>query len=330
MYNANTIERILRENATSFIERNQLNSLTEAEMHAVNNAMVTNLYKSAIDKAHIDFDTIPDSRGDITKYTGYAAMKESISIIRQISERAHIKVSELDVVEGAINNIIVYRDSFQKGFQMQKEFIITQYNTLVYACVEAVSAIISSYVDFIKRPDRVEFTLIKGKDRHGSLIIDTLASFNAASKKGDVAKVLNAVISSGVEGFTGGAAATAGLSLLVVGAAMSIVPLIRELIFFGYYSRMKLSDYLEQQAALIEIHQRSLEKGETPAKKQEIARKQAQTAERLRRLSDKIKVNRVTAEREAEVSLRKENKTWTLSNVQAQNASVDIVRFPLL
>ena len=79
----------LLENATSFSERSEITSLTEAETYKVSNIMVANLYQSVLDKSYIDFDDIPRSKGDITHYSGYKNMISSISTIKDIATKSN-------------------------------------------------------------------------------------------------------------------------------------------------------------------------------------------------------------------------------------------------
>jgi len=325
----NPIQKILLENATTFSERNQIFALTEADSAVINNTMIANLYKSAIDKSHVDFDNIPDSKGDITKYTGYVPMMKTISLLKEIAVKSNIKIPELATVEQAISNITVYKDLFEKGFRLEKEFIILQYNVLVAACVESISTIISSYVDYVKRVDKVEFTVIKGSKLSGWLCISNLERFNISVKNGDFAKVLNTVINSGKQGFVG--VDDIIIPALIIGGVMILVPLIRELIFYFFYARMKISDYLKQQAAFLELNRINVEVSNLPAnKKKEILKKQSETINTLNSLSDKIKVNHTMAQSKAVEALKTENKNWTFDSVQSQAASSDQTGFKLL
>jgi hypothetical protein len=321
--------KILLENANSFAERNQVMGLMESEAQAVNNSMVANLYKSAIEKSHVDFEDIPESRGDITKYSGYASMVGSLDVIKQIAATSNIKIDEIQVIEQAISNITAYRDTFERGFRLDREFIILQYNTLVYACVEATSILISSYVDFVKRPDRVEFTIMRDSKRGGYLAIQNLQKFNLSVKQGDFAKVMNAVVGAGGEGFVG--IDDLVVPSLIMGGVLVLVPLVRELIFGFYYSRMRISDYLSQQAMLLEINKQNIQASTLPAKqKNEVLKKQAVQIEKLRNISEKIKVDRTMSDNKATIEMNKENKTWTINDVQSQSASTDSNGFQLL
>lgn len=329
MYKLNPAVDILRENITTFKERHEFVELLESSAHEVNNALVTRLYKSAIDKSHIDFGRIPESAGDITKYAGFKSMQDSISVLNELKSKSGVDIPELETVSTAIQNVVSQRDLFEKGFRLDKKFIIVQYNMIVYACVASVSAIISSYVDFVKRMDKVEFELVKGADRNGNLMIQSLDAYNASVRKGDFVKAINGILNTGAEGFIGGM--SVATVAIIVGAIASIIPVTRELIFLGYYSRMKLSDYLEQQAALIDANRQGLDSFVgTPSQKQEIIRKQTAHAEKLRKLSEKVRVNRTMAERDASVNLQKENRTWSLGEIRSDVVNSNTGGFQLI
>lgn len=325
----NPAMKILMENAKTFADRNKISALMESELKAVNNTMVSNLYNSAISKAHVDFDDIPHSKGDITKYSGYKSMMEILTLVREIASKHSVKIPEVDVVTTAISNIAVYRESFEKGFRLDKEFVILQYNTLVYACIEATSVIVSSYVDFVKRPDRNEFTIIQNTRRGGHASIQNLERFNQAVKQGEFSKVLNSVINSGKEALIG--VDDLVVPTIILGGVLVIVPLIRELIFSFYYSRMKISDYLKHQAMLLEINKENLESVKMSAKERNaIVKKQTQQIEKLRRLSDAIKVDSTMSDNKATIEMGKENKHWTIDEVKTQSAGSDTNGFQLL
>jgi hypothetical protein len=325
----NVALKILMENATDFSERGKVQALMEQELHAVNNTMIGHLYKSAVEKSHVDFDDIPESRGNITRYSGYSSIVQTIETLEEIAKQQGTKIMELDIIEQAISNIAAGREIFEKGFALEKEFIILQYNTLVFAVVEAVSVIISSYVDFVKRPDRTDFVILRAKDRAGYLSIQNLEKFNGAVRQGDFSKVNNSIINSGKENLIG--VDDIVVPLIIVGGVLAIVPLVRELIFMFYFSRMRTSDYLEHQAALLEINKNNVESGSAPAKrKAEIVKKQSEAIRKLQRISDKVKIDRITSERNATEAIKKENKNWTIDDVQSQAGSTDSTGFQLL
>lgn len=329
MFNQNNAFSILLENAKTLKERNEVFTAVK-ENTKLGNTMVSNLYKSALDKANIDFDTIPDSKGDVTKYTGYKFMVETLKNIKDIASASNSTIEEIAIVEETLINLVSYRDLFERGFKLDKEFVILQYNLLVLSCMDATSVILSSYVDFVKRPDNIEFKIIKVKHHSECISIKNLSLYNKSVKNGDFAKVLNAIIKTGNEGIIG--IDDALIPVLIVGALLTIVPITRELTFFFFYSRMRISDYLKQQSEFLAMNKQMVEaNGQIPAKKRsEIIKKQAKVINSLNDYAEKIQVNHKTVEPKAKNDLKDENKSWTLSNVQTQTASNDANGFSLL
>lgn len=321
---------IFLESVTTFKERKELFSLTEAEEVKLGNNMVTKLYTSVINKDHVDFEKIPQSKGDVTKYAGYASMVQCLDILRQLSNNNGHKIKELDIVEKALNNIVAYRDVFEKGFRLNKEFIIMSYNVLVYTCVSSISYLIVSYVEYIKRVDQVEFTIIDKKNGTGYIGITSLESFNKSVASGEFSKVLNDVVKSGVkESVT----AVAGIVGGVIFGSMALLVLIRRMIFHFYYSRMKLSNFMEIQAHFLELNKNNLEANAnrmSPDKKQAVMKKQADLIAKLHNWSDKLRVDSSITNKKADDEIKKENKSWDLSSVKADAVSTDDTGFLLI
>lgn len=322
MFEINPLMKILKENAKTFSDRRELDTLLESETSAVNNAMVSNLYKSAIEKAHIDFQDIPESKGDLTKYSGYKSMVDTVALLTELSRKMNVKLSELDTIRDAMSALVSHRELFEKGFRLDKEFIILQYNTLVYACVEAISVVISSYVDFVKRPDKVEFSIEKDVRSNGTITLSNLEKFNKTVKQGQFTKVLTTIINTGNEKLIG--AETLVVPLLIMGGVAVLVPLIRELVFSFYHSRMQLSDYLNQQAALLEMNKENMKASNMSASERNaIVKKQQAHIEKLRRIADKVKVHTIMGDTKASMEIAKQNKNWTIGEVKSQAASAN-------
>lgn len=322
------IKKILLKNATSFRDRNSIILMEAVEEERVDNVMVSKLYKLAIDKAHIDFDNIPDTKGDITRYVGYTNMVDSLALVRDLAKQSNTKIKEIDIVEQAVHSIVNYRAQFTKGFLIDKELIVLLYNLLVSACVEATSVIIASYVDFVKSPTKVEFTIVKGANRMGHTSIQSLEQFNACVKSGDFSKVMNTVANDR-ENFLG--SASAGLiPIMILGGLAMIVPLLRELTYYFYFTRMKTSDFLKHQAQLLEINRDSVKNSNLPpSKKKEVLKKQAQAAKTMTDFADKIAVDSRGTEKMVKNEIDKENKTITIKDVQSQASAIDTSGFIL-
>lgn len=331
MLQKNYCINILLENASSFTEKSQIQKLTEAEQAVVNDRMVSNLYQSALKKGHINFDHIPASKGDIQKVDGYENMIATLNVLRGLSKKFGINIPEIDVVETALNNIRMHKPLFDKGFKLEIDFLQTYYNTLVYACIESTSLILSSYVEYTRTVNNVEFRLRKGKGIYGNVCLDSLVKFNKQVKDGSFVKFANGLISKGSENFLGSFAGTklatavtgaisshpvaAGI-MATIGLAASIVPVIRELIYYFYESRMQVSEYLNQQKEFLEMNEFNLNSSSMDAQKRNrILDKQRSVINKMEKMSDKIRVNQQIANKSASGKIKNDNKQYTLASV---------------
>lgn len=330
MYEVNSITKILLENCETFSDRRELFGLTEAEMNNVYSNMVNKLFNSAIEKSHIDFDDIPKSKGDITKYAGYKSMVESLNVLRNIAAKSGDKIEEINIVEKALDGIVANRNLFERGIKLNKDYVVLQYNTLVMSCVIATSSLISSYVDYIKRIDKVEFTIINPKSNPGKVCIENLAKFNKSVASGDFAKALNGVITTDAEALTG--AATAITASIIVAAIVGVT-FMRDIVFYVYYSRVKIADYLRIQALFLELNKNSINSNSynvPAAKKEKVLRNQAELIDKLKSMADKIDVSDKLATHNMKTEIKKENSGWKLDDVRSQNASTDSTGFQLI
>ena len=150
------------------------------------------LYQSILDKKHIDFDTIPKSAGDITKYTGYETMKETLAAMKALGTEDPKSygqiVTHVEAIQKAINNLIAYRVYYVNAFSQKNDMLILEYNTFVYTCVEATTSLLYQYASFLRTPSSPVFdgTLKNTKYRADLFYVEQLRRFNsicADSKK---------------------------------------------------------------------------------------------------------------------------------------------------
>lgn len=308
---------ILVENAVSYSEKQKIYALNEAEQAVVNDRMIGNIYQSALKKRDIDFDTIPNSKGDLKKFSGYGNMVGTLNVVDQLSKKFGIKIPELEIVNTAISNLRTYSNIFEKAFALDIDYLVMFYNTTVYACVEATSLILSSYVEYVKTVNSLEFQLRKGKGVYGNVCINSLDKFNQMVKKGDFTKFANGLINKGKEGFVG---LTTASAMTITALALSIVPITRQLIYYIYDSRMRTAVYLDQQKKFLESNETLLKSTNMDLnKKNEVLKKQARIMDELDSLSDKIRVNSQLADKSANKKIKDDNKEWTLGSVSGND-----------
>lgn len=63
------------------------------------------------------------------------------------------------VVKKAISNIENLSSSYAKGFINKSDYVMLEYNTYVYTCIEATSSLLYEFVEYIKRPDQQVMTI---------------------------------------------------------------------------------------------------------------------------------------------------------------------------
>lgn len=324
--NKDFVTSLLLENCNTFKERNEIHALTESQHAKVSNVVLSNLYKSVIEKGHVDFESITVSRGRISKYDGLENMLASLQIVDEISNSSSVKLSEVRIIQDAISNIEGCTDLFEKGFKFNKEFIMMTYSSLVLACVESTSGILSSYMEYMKRPDQVQFKVVDPKYRPYKNLITILENFNNSVKSGEFRRTMIHVLESDGNNLVGlSATAALGKSLIFLGGLAVLIPAIREIIFVFYYSRMRVSEYLKHQALFVEAHRVNVEMNSAiPArKKQEILKKQEKMITELNRMSEKIKVDYATSSGKAKSEITVANKKFTLNDAQTSATSTD-------
>lgn len=309
---------IVMENCNTFAEREELAAVMESQSTQLDATLVSKIYKSAIDKSHV-FDTFEDSKGDVTKFEGYNNMRESLNILTELAQKGNVRIPEVSHVENSLNILAAHKDAFVKGFLLDNELVKLIYNTTLMACVEATSILISSYVDYLRTIDKTEITVVK-KDHLSSQTIANLELFVESSRKGDLQKILKEATTNR-DNFLGASSSAIVVSAFVVGAAVSIVPIMRELAFLFYYSRSRASDYLEQQALLIDINRKNLDAPTlTAAERKLVAKKQEEKVRQLREMSAKLKYKVNKGATDARTAIKEENKTWTIEQTKTDIA----------
>ena len=280
------------------------------------------LYESIINKSHIDFGDIPKSNGNIRNYSGYNSMVETLDVIANlaIEKKANNVIEYVDIVKTAIHNIEELSSTYEKGFNTKTKYVAMEYNTYVYLCVEATTALIYSFVEVVKNPSKrvLDMTIKNTKMRADEFYFNQLKTFNAIQRtKGiDYRKMLEEMCKSGKENFLG-TAEVVGLATIMA-VAMSIVPLTRECIYQIYSLRGKLSENLDMQAAFLELNKTCIEGNDaiTEEKKKKIIDKQSKQVQRMRRLADKLRVKSAKSIVDSQKEIGKDNKDITVDSIR--------------
>lgn len=309
--------------ATDNETRQVLLAVNEDDQSRVLTALTSKLYDSVVDKVDdIDFGEIPATKGDITKLPSYERTVETANTIKDIMSQFNQDTTKnIDQVLLGIENIASRRDLFKKGYMANMEMPIIIYNTMVMDVVMSLSYMISNCIDFIKSPNSDSFDAVVDRNAliktNHHLLFDNLRRFNETCKNGEFDKAMEYVIKSGTKQFLGGAIIV-GESIAILGILLNIVPIMRELIYFYYYNRVRLSDYLALQADLLQINAYDVQHNRPGISKEDrdkIANRQLTVVKAFRTVSDKIAVDCKKAEKESTKDLVKDSKKYKTSDI---------------
>lgn len=308
------------ENMT-YREQKQIETILEDANSPITNKYLEKLYDSVISKAHIDFDDIPNSKGNIVEYKGYTNM---IEILENVTNLASENKSEsvlgyVNTVKQAITNMRNLAPVYRKGFLAHSEYVSLEYNVFVYTIVQAVSTILYEFVDYIKRPERqtIDIVLKNNKYRANTFYIDQLKKFNIVNDKMQYGKYLESMITNGKNNFTG--ATVVGVAF-VVSVALAIIPITREIVYRFYNTRARISDCLAQQAYFLELNKACVEANTdfSREKRDKILIKQEKIKNLCLRLSDKLRVEHLKSVNSGKEAIKSDNKLITLDTIKQE------------
>ena len=351
--------------------REALISVDEAVRENVLASLSMKFYNDIMNKIDdIDFGTIPDSKGDITKVENYEQMNRCLVTLRGILTEYNQPSTQIDEIETAIGNMIDNTRLFERAFKIKADLPVVIYCTMVLAIVSTISLMITSSIEFIKNPVHENFTIefhTAGLAKtQNSLMYSNIVKFNNSVKKGEFAaameSLLNGVtakkirensdildfedeslnegkITNGLKSvvnalndptnFAGQVAGkikgawnnapTAVKGIIIgIGAIVGLLIIIRELIFVFYHTRVKVSDYFEAQANILQMNAYTIENNnsinKTPEQKASIMKKQLDIAERFRSISNFFAIKSREGEVKTQKQLAKEPK-YTLSDI---------------
>ena len=315
-----TASRILLESENpTHKEELEIKTILEDAESPITNKYITKLYDSVINKDHIDFDDIPQSKGNIVEYSGYTNMIEVLeNVLRLASDNKSQNVIDYtNTIKDAISNMRKLAPYYQKGYRLRNEYVIMEYNIFVYTIIQATSTLLYEFVDYIKRPEKssMDIVLKNTKYRANTFYIDQLSKFNTINKKMQYQKYLDGLLQNGRENFTG--VEVVGLAV-VVSVALAIIPVMRELVYQFYNIRSNISDSLAQQAYFLEMNKAVVEARSdfSDKKRDAILIKQEKVKNLFLRISEKLRVNHIKSINSANALLKNDNKLLTLDGIK--------------
>ena len=309
------------ENQSYTKESEEIQAVLEDANSPVTRKYHEKMYKAVIDKAHIDFGDIPKSNGNIKNYSGYPTMIDTLNVLSKLAEeeKAMQVLTYVKTVQDAVKNIENLSSTFEKGFTTKTEYVALEYDTYVYFCVEATTALIYSFVDVMKSPEKqmIDVKVKNTKLRADEFYFEQLKKFNATQSNVGIQyrKMLEQMCDKSKSNFTG--AMAVGIGTVMV-AAMAIVPVTREIIYQIYNFRGKLSENLAMQAKFLELNKTCVESNVnlTSDKKHSILKKQEDLAKQLQKMSDAIRVKSSKSIMDSKREIQKDNKMLSIDNIK--------------
>jgi hypothetical protein len=319
--------------------RKAIMAMNEAEQGAALTALTSKLYDNIVSKVDdIDYGEIPMTKGDVTKLSNYMKLRECIDLLNGILKEYKQDTTPINEIALALAHIEARKDLFMRAFKLDVELPIILYNTTVLNIISAVSYMIATCIEFIKTPNQDSFQVTLDKVAYAktksNMIYGNLKKFNKVANKHDLDEALNHVIKTKVhhEGAAIGSAITAigsflGAHPIALGITITaiiltvLIPLLREMVFLFFYTKMRVSEFFEIQADLLQMNAYNVENNSSMDndKKKKVVSKQLKIVEWLRKMSNKFAINNRKAEVEAEREIKDNNKKMDIDDISSNS-----------
>lgn len=199
--------------------------------------LVELLYQDVMTKgARVDFGTIPQSRGDITKFQYYKIMIQSIDSLNQLlGDRANEGMVRMNSLHEAI---IEERMNFEMGYKLNIEFLQYFYCSMVAALMDVIDENIVAYVDYLKETQNVE--LPKRVSAAANTRVDSAVdSWLNMRKKGEWKRIVDSFKKDYTKRFVSDAMVIATVSVIGLVASLWAV---RGLIYTYFYTSVRIDE----------------------------------------------------------------------------------------
>lgn len=300
---------------------NKLHSLDEAEQNAFLVSLTNKLYRLMISKVdEIEYGDIPNTKGDITKLPKYKDIRKTLEVLRTIFKQYRENEKPILEIENALSYVESYQDIFMSCYAGKIELGIMIYNNICLAIIASISYMISVCIEYIKstKNDGMEVVLKKNKISKvkESLLYESLVKFNDSSRKGDIENALRPLIKSKVKNLAAIAPILFGI-VSVIGLILGCISMLKDIVYFFYAARLRISQYFDVQAGLLEMNAQMLKDSdaETVGDKNRVIGRQLAIAARFHKIADAIAIDSNNAEKNATSDIKNDNKKYKMDDV---------------
>lgn len=300
-------------------DRAYMRSMNKQDIAQLNAGLMQRLYKDMIEFNTTDFGEIPESKGDFEKLKCYKPTVDCLDAVEQLMKANNLKEPALDDTRMAISNLIKLKSHFMEAFKLNQEYIMVVYNTCVMAVLDATRLLITEYVNYMTGPNKEPFKLTGRSDKsRGLRSLECLRTFNKLVKDNTINDTFVGLRASTASNLSGELA----IPFVVIGGLVAILTFSRQLIFYFYQGRVRLSDYLEMEAMFLEANKLSVEASKLPpGKRDKVLLKQEKVILKLRRLADGLKIKMEDADVSSRAMEKKQNSSWSLKNIERDMAN---------
>lgn len=314
---------------TDYKTNTRLYNLDEAEQNTVLLSLTNKLYQMIVAKIDdIEKGDIPKSRGDITRLPKYNQLKECAKTLTSIFEQYKEDTAPVKVIENAIDNLEDNSDVFVQAYMAKVDFGIMIYESVTLAVIGSLSYMIACCIEYVKDPKNDGLTIVMDKTGVAKvkehLLYENLVKFNEACRTNDIENAIRPLIKNRTQNLfgVGGLVLVKGL-LIAVPVIIALIPLVKDLVYYFFAARQRVSVYFDIQADLLEMNANELKDNPnitTDADRKSVIRKQLQVARTFRQIADKLAVEAKTAENKADKEIKKDNKKYRIDDVETNPA----------
>lgn len=314
---------------TDYKTNTRLYNLDEAEQNTVLLSLTNKLYQMIVAKIDdVEKGDIPKSRGDITRLPKYNQLKECAKTLTSIFEQYKEDTAPIKVIENAIDNLEDSSDVFVQSYMAKVDFGIMIYESVTLAVIGSLSYMIACCIEYVKDPKNDGLTIVMDKTGVAKvkehLLYENLVKFNEACRTNDIENALRPLIKNRTQNLfgVGGLVLVKGI-LIAIPVIIALIPLVKDLVYYFFAARQRVSVYFDIQADLLEMNANELKDNPnitTDADRKSVIRKQLQVARTFRQIADKLAVEAKTAENKADKEIKKDNKKYRIDDVETNPA----------
>ena len=275
--------------------------LDEESKAKMQDKIVTSVYKSIKKKAlSLDFTVIDKSRGVFSNLDNYDDIVNAIKFLRKLLIKQGYTNKDIEeavsTLELAVDMLNKHQKYFVKGYESNSSMLKFMYEGTCIALIQLTSYLVSDCLSYVDTGSMVEIKANQSKNIKKLNIYKSLKNITDCHKNNKMEKYLKDCIS-----INEGAISVTVNVLSWLGYAFLMIISLRAFIYAYFMTRVKISEYLAQLANFVELNAANVTD-------EKVKQKQKKWVDKLRTLSNKIKVDLEVSSARAEEEINEENE----------------------